>query len=60
MPQDYLDYQETSQLLKVPVGTLYSWVSQRKIPHVRITERTIRFRREDLEQWLDERRVGAQ
>ena len=34
------------------VGTLYHFVSQRRIPFVRISARCIRFRRRDIESWL--------
>ncbi len=42
------------------VGTLYHFVSQRRIPFIRISARCIRFRRCDLESWLSTRAVGTQ
>ena len=39
---DLLTYQEAAQLLCVPLGTLYAWVSQRRVPHVRMTDKRIR------------------
>jgi excisionase family DNA binding protein len=42
------------------VGTLYHFVSQRRIPFVRISARCIRFRRSDIETWLASKVVEAQ
>jgi len=50
-----LTYSETSQLLGVKVGTLYSWVSRRVIPFVRLSPRVVRFRRDEVATWLSER-----
>jgi excisionase family DNA binding protein len=47
-----LTVQEVSQLTGLSVGTLYHWVSQRRIPFVRLSARCIRFRRSDLEAWI--------
>lgn len=32
---------------------LYRMVASEEIPHIRISSRTVRFRRRDLEAWLD-------
>ena len=57
-PDDALmTYQEAAQYLAVPVGTLYAWVSQDRVPHVRMAARTVRFRREELTRWLEDRSV---
>lgn len=45
---------EVAELTGFSVGTIYHFVSQRRIPFVRISSRCIRFRREDIEKWLDE------
>jgi excisionase family DNA binding protein len=42
------------------VGTLYHFVSQHRIPFVRISARCIRFRRSDIETWLASKVVEAQ
>lgn len=52
-----LTYQGASQLLGVPVGTLYNWVSLKRIPFIRLTERMVRFDAAELARWLNERRV---
>lgn len=52
-------YTGASRVLGVPVGTIYGWVAQGLIPHVRLGKRLVRFERSVLEAWMDERRVPA-
>lgn len=47
-PQELLTIEELSQLWRTPKGTLYNWVSQGRLPHVKLG-RSLRFRWEDLE-----------
>jgi excisionase family DNA binding protein len=54
-----MDYRAASKFLGVPVGTLYSWVHLRRIPHLRITGKMVRFDPEELRRWLEARRVPA-
>jgi len=42
---------QVSDLLNIKVSTLYAWVSQGKIPHVKI-HGLIRFQAEEIQQWL--------
>lgn len=53
-----LTYDEASRLLCVPVNTLYAWVSQKRIPHVRLSGRMVRFDPEELARWIEARRVS--
>lgn len=39
-------------------GTLRHWISQRRIPVVRISARCVRFRRSDIEAWLAEKLIS--
>ena len=55
----YLSYQQAASLLGVPVGTLYAWVHQKRVPHIRISGRLVRFDRTELVSWLEGRRVPA-
>jgi excisionase family DNA binding protein len=52
-----LDYEELSNLLKVPKGTLYAWVSEGRIPFIRLGPRTVRFDTEQVQEWLRSRQV---
>jgi excisionase family DNA binding protein len=47
-----LDIQTIADLTGFSVGTLYHFVSQRRIPFVRISSRCIRFERSALESWI--------
>jgi excisionase family DNA binding protein len=47
-----LNVSEVSELTGISVGTLYHWVSERRIPFVRLSARCVRFRRTDLEAWV--------
>ncbi len=54
-----MTYAETAVRLSVPIGTLYAWVHERKIPHIRLSARTVRFEASEIEAWLSKRRVSA-
>jgi excisionase family DNA binding protein len=56
---EHLTYSETARFLGIPVGTVYSMVSRRQLPHVRLGKRLVRFPRHELEAWVASRRVEA-
>lgn len=45
---------EASEFLGIKKPTLYEWVVQRKIPFIKVGRLT-KFKRSDLEAWLDKR-----
>jgi excisionase family DNA binding protein len=47
-----LTINEVSELTGLAVGTLYHFVSQKRIPVVRLSKRCIRFRQVDLSEWI--------
>lgn len=47
-----LTYAEAAAYLNIPVGTLYAWTREGRVPHVRLGERTVRFRRDALDSWI--------
>ena len=49
-----LRIQEVSDLTGLAVGTLYHFVSAKRIPVVRLSRRCIHFRLSDLQVWLEE------
>ncbi len=53
--KQFWDIKGLSQYLQVKPSTLYAWAAQGKIPHLKL-HRLLRFRREDIEQWLEARR----
>jgi len=47
-----LTIDEVAELTGLAVGTLYHFVSQKRIPVVRLSKRCIRFRQSDLSDWF--------
>jgi len=56
---ELLNYEEAAEFLGVQRGTLYSWVSLRRVPHVRFSGRCVRFDKAELGVWVEARRVSA-
>jgi excisionase family DNA binding protein len=54
-----VSYREVAARLGVPIGTVYAMVAQRRIPHVRLGKRLVRFRPEDVEEYVKSRRVDT-
>ena len=54
-----LSYVQAAQVLGLRVGTLYSMVSRREIPHVRLGPRLVRFIATELEAWIKTKRVDG-
>jgi excisionase family DNA binding protein len=57
--KELLTIEEVAELTGFSVGTLYHWVSQGRIPVVRLSARCIRFRRSDIDEWLEQHFVPA-
>ena len=51
-----LDIHEAAQYTGVSVTTLYKWVSQRKIPHIKIG-RLVKFDPVALDEWIKQQTV---
>lgn len=54
---DLIGYRELACLLGVPIGTCYAWVHQRRVPHIRLGPRLVRFSRREIRDWLRQRQV---
>lgn len=54
-----LNYDEACQFLGLKRGTMYALVSQRRIPHVRLGRRLVRFSKAELERWVAERSINS-
>ena len=50
-----LTIDEAAKLLRVKRSTLYSWVHRRQIPFQKVGS-LVRFRKDDLEAWLEAQR----
>jgi len=59
MSIEYLTYNQAAKFLNMPKGTLYALVHERRVPHVRLSSRMVRFSRAELEAWLTAHRVPA-
>lgn len=57
MTSKYLTYKEVATMLGVPVGTLYAMVFQKRIPHIRLGPRFVRFSQEAIMVWLGRHQV---
>jgi excisionase family DNA binding protein len=53
-------YKEAAKFLGVPLGTLYAWVHQKRVPHVRFGARAVRFDRQALRAWIDRKTIATQ
>ncbi len=56
-PGDVLRYADAAAYLSVPLGSLYALVHEKRVPHFRLSSRTVLFRRSELEAWLAQHRV---
>ena len=55
--QNIIGTEEAAHYLRCTEGTLRVWVSKRKVPHLKVG-RLVRFRRKDLDKWLDDHLVS--
>ena len=53
--KEFLNIHDLSQFLGIKVSTLYAMVEEKRVPHYRIG-RLIRFRRSEIDRWLEPRR----
>ncbi len=52
-----LTYNEVSERLGIELPTLYSMVSQNRIPHIRFSSRMVRFDEHKLAKWVADHQV---
>jgi len=51
-----LNVKEAARLLNISPNTLYSWVSQKRIPFVKLGRKT-GFDPKDLEEWIEKHKI---
>jgi len=56
MQRRFLNIKELSDFLAVRPNTIYSWVSQRKIPCKKFG-RLVRFDLKEIEEWIEQKSV---
>jgi excisionase family DNA binding protein len=54
-----LTYDEAAAFLNIKRSTLQSLVCRKRIPHIRLGVRFVRFNADALQKWLNERAVDA-
>lgn len=59
MEQQLIGYAEASRLLGIKKATLYSLVSRKRVPHVRLGRRLVRFSVAQLHAWWSQHTVEA-
>lgn len=52
-PEPLMDINEVSEYLKVPVATLHQWRYQRTGPDAAKIGRSLRYRRDDVDAWIE-------
>jgi len=50
---------DLTEILGVTKATIYSWTSQNKIPHIKLSKRLLKFREKEIMDWLSERSINA-
>lgn len=53
--ENFLNHSQAAEFLQIPKSTLYSYTSNRLIPHYKRGKRLV-FKKSDLEAWLSENR----
>jgi excisionase family DNA binding protein len=54
-----LDIGEVSEMLGVTKATIYSWTSKNKIPHVKLSKRLLKFKEQEIRDWIAGKTVTA-
>jgi len=57
---EHLNYEQAAKLLGVKKTTLYSMVCHKRVPHVRLSSRMVRFPKKMLLDWLESRIVQVE
>jgi len=55
----FIGYAELADMLGVPRGTLYAWVSRKQIPHYKVGGSLVRFDIDEVVAWIQARYVAA-
>jgi len=55
---ELLTYEQAAELLGVKRGTLYAWVHLKRVPHIRLSKRCVRFDRGEIEAWIAKQKVA--
>ena len=53
-----LNVKEVAQRLRISVPTVYDWAAKGILPHIRLSDRVLRFRETDIEKYKTRRTKG--
>ena len=56
MEQEFLTPKEVSRLLKIHPTTPYKWIKRNALPFFRVGEKSLRFRKSDIEAFIEKGR----
>ena len=56
MEKRLFNIDELVTYIAVPKGTIYNWISQRKLPFVKMGRR-VKFDKQDIDKFIDERKI---
>lgn len=54
MERKYLSPKELSEFTGISIHTIYSWVSQKKIPFIKVG-RLVKFEIDEIREWLNKK-----
>jgi excisionase family DNA binding protein len=55
-----IGYKEIAEMMGMPIGTIYAWVCRKEIPHIRISAKLVRFDLDEIQKWIEEKRVSEE
>lgn len=56
MDDSLMTIEDLARMLGVTRWTISAWIRLKKLPVLRISRRLVRFRREDIEKWLESKK----
>lgn len=56
MEKRLFNIEELAEYIAVPKGTIYNWISQRKLPFVKIGRR-VKFDIKDIDEWIESKKI---
>lgn len=55
--REYLRVKDVAQMLQLSVHTIYRYTSRGIIPHKKVNSRTVYFRKEEIEAWIEKQNI---
>ena len=59
MNVDLMRIDDVARMMGYKVSTVYKLVYRQMIPHIKLTPKTLRFDRAEIERWIESHRKGA-